>query len=258
MKKLMTLFLAFCAAGVTIAQETYSDGMENGYAYVDLGLPSGLKWATCNVGAADPWDCGEYITWDDAFYIRLGSWRTPTVTDQKELIDNCYWEWTDNYNGKGVKGYIVYKVKDANDKGKKKFRVSSTTTIASYSLSDAHIFLPAAGVYIGNDIDFDDMGFYWSSSLCEDYTDCVCSLQFTSIDGGLGTDINAGDVYIYEVDPLLFLPVRGVYDSGDTTAIEDTKESECINMVKYIDVRGNVYIVLPDGRVCNVVGAGVK
>lgn len=27
------------------------DGYHNGYAYIDLGLPSGTKWATCNVGA---------------------------------------------------------------------------------------------------------------------------------------------------------------------------------------------------------------
>lgn len=29
-------------------------GEINGYEYVDLGLPSGLKWATCNVGATSP------------------------------------------------------------------------------------------------------------------------------------------------------------------------------------------------------------
>ena len=31
---------------------------ENGYEYVDLGLPSGTMWATCNVGADKPEDCG--------------------------------------------------------------------------------------------------------------------------------------------------------------------------------------------------------
>ena len=29
-------------------------GTANGHGYVDLGLPSGLKWATCNVGATKP------------------------------------------------------------------------------------------------------------------------------------------------------------------------------------------------------------
>ena len=31
-------------------------GTEDGHEYVDLGLPSGTKWATCNVGAATQQD----------------------------------------------------------------------------------------------------------------------------------------------------------------------------------------------------------
>ena len=31
---------------------------ENGFKYVDLGLPSGTMWATCNVGASRPEDSG--------------------------------------------------------------------------------------------------------------------------------------------------------------------------------------------------------
>ena len=37
----------------------------NGYEYVDLGLPSGTLWATCNVGASKPSDCGLYFQWGD-------------------------------------------------------------------------------------------------------------------------------------------------------------------------------------------------
>lgn len=33
--------------------------------YVDLGLPSGLKWATCNVGATSPEDYGNYYAWGE-------------------------------------------------------------------------------------------------------------------------------------------------------------------------------------------------
>lgn len=35
----------------------------NGHEYVDLGLPSGLLWATCNVGASKPEDYGDYFAW---------------------------------------------------------------------------------------------------------------------------------------------------------------------------------------------------
>ena len=47
-------------------------------------------------------------------------------------------------------------------------------------------------------------------------------------------------------------------DSGDTTAIDNIKTSESANTIKYIDDCGNVRIVLPDGRVYNIVGASVK
>ena len=33
----------------------------NGYEYVDLGLPSGLKWATCNIGATSPEQSGLFF-----------------------------------------------------------------------------------------------------------------------------------------------------------------------------------------------------
>lgn len=35
------------------------------HAYVDLGLPSGLLWATCNVGAENPEDYGDYFVWGE-------------------------------------------------------------------------------------------------------------------------------------------------------------------------------------------------
>ena len=37
----------------------------NGFEYVDLGLPSGTLWATCNVGASKPSDYGLFFQWGD-------------------------------------------------------------------------------------------------------------------------------------------------------------------------------------------------
>ena len=37
----------------------------NGYEYIDLGLPSGTLWAACNVGASKPTDYGQYFQWAD-------------------------------------------------------------------------------------------------------------------------------------------------------------------------------------------------
>ena len=106
-------------AGVGVPKET----ME----YVDLGLPSGIKWAKCDLGETSPEIYGDEYAWgetwtkwsddyyyftdivkgqytkydsrdkryflekeDDAAYLRLGEgWRIPTWNEMQELIDNC-------------------------------------------------------------------------------------------------------------------------------------------------------------------------
>lgn len=98
---------------------------------VDLGLPSGLKWANQNLGAEAPEEYGAYFAWgevsekdnyDWASYSHCdgsmstihdlgedisgtpydaarmnwgGSWRMPTLEEYNELVDNCTWAWTD-------------------------------------------------------------------------------------------------------------------------------------------------------------------
>lgn len=42
-----------------------SQSNANGHNYVDLGLPSGVKWATCNLGAERPEDVGNYYAWGE-------------------------------------------------------------------------------------------------------------------------------------------------------------------------------------------------
>ena len=44
---------------------TITSGIINGHKWVDLGLPSGLKWATCNVGANAPEEYGDYFAWGE-------------------------------------------------------------------------------------------------------------------------------------------------------------------------------------------------
>lgn len=101
---------------------------------------------------------------DAARYQWGGNWRMPTTAELQELYANCYWVWTTDYNGTGVKGYIVYKAKDATDKGKCS---SSYTPAATYDVTtDIHIFLPAAGYCYGTVLDYaGSLGYYWSSSL---------------------------------------------------------------------------------------------
>ena len=106
-------------AGVGVPKETMD--------YVDLGLPSGIMWAKCDLGGTSPEKYGDRYSWgetwtkwndkyyyftdivegqytkydsrdkrfflekeDDAAYLRLGEgWRTPTWNEVQELIDNC-------------------------------------------------------------------------------------------------------------------------------------------------------------------------
>ena len=46
------------------------------HAYVDLGLPSGLLWATCNVGADSPEDYGDYYAWGETQPKDVYNWST--------------------------------------------------------------------------------------------------------------------------------------------------------------------------------------
>lgn len=108
-------------------------------AFVDLGLS--VLWASCNLGANNPWESGDYYTWDDA---KNNGLEMPTVEQFQELLTKCQWsDWITDYDGhKGVNGYIV-------------------------SGNGNSIFLPAAG-WKGSDGTLRGAGsdgFYWSSSL---------------------------------------------------------------------------------------------
>lgn len=44
--------------------------------YVDLGLPSGTKWATCNIGAKQPKEYGDYYAWGEIKTKEKYDWST--------------------------------------------------------------------------------------------------------------------------------------------------------------------------------------
>lgn len=46
------------------------------HEYVDLGLPSGTLWATCNIGANSPERCGDYFAWGEVTPKGVYSWET--------------------------------------------------------------------------------------------------------------------------------------------------------------------------------------
>ena len=52
------------------------EGFAGGHEWVDLGLPSGTKWATCNVGANSPEEFGNYFAWGETEPKSDYSWNT--------------------------------------------------------------------------------------------------------------------------------------------------------------------------------------
>ena len=56
--------------------ESTVTGTLNGHDYVDLGLPSGTLWATCNIGADNPKGCGDYFAWGETSPKEDYSWDT--------------------------------------------------------------------------------------------------------------------------------------------------------------------------------------
>ena len=222
MKRLIYLLmsLSFVAFVSCSDDDKETNKTENGHEYVDLGLTSGTKWATMNIGASKPQDYGNYYAWGETTTKETynwstyldgniansddcgtdkdalrgvtdiagtqydaakanwgGKWRMPTKAQQDELRNECCWVWTSSYNNSGVKGYIVYKAKSPSDKGAK--IEDGETPTASYSLSDAHIFLPVAGwCRDGGPDGAGTYGSYWSSSLDPDNTDSAWDIYF--------------------------------------------------------------------------------
>ena len=65
MKNLMLIMIMAMMALCVKAQPAINDDVNNLHEWVDLGLPSGTLWATMNVGASSPEDCGYYFAWGE-------------------------------------------------------------------------------------------------------------------------------------------------------------------------------------------------
>lgn len=186
------------------------------HEYVDLGLPSGLLWATCNVGANVPEEYGDYFAWGE--------------TQPKDYYDfNTYqhcngWHgWLTKYCSKSNYGYngytdtltILEPCDDAafvnwnngwriptNEEG---FELINYTTCTFTTLNGVNgfrftasngnsIFLPAAGYY-ENDVLYciGELANYWLSTLDTTFPDEANSIHIlSSLNMGNGNYRNTG------------------------------------------------------------------
>lgn len=176
--------------------EAYTSCPDSNHPHlIDLGLPSGTKWACCNVGAEKPENYGSYFAWGetaektryywdtythcdgsystchdigkdiagtqyDAATVNWGSpWVMPSKEQMEELKNNCTLEWTTE---NGVNGLRFTGLRFTGPNG-------------------ASIFLPTAGSRRGDDLyNAGSYGLYWSSTLYESYTYYAWSLYFSS------------------------------------------------------------------------------
>ena len=69
-----TMLMTACSKDNTTSNEGGGDLTSE--EWVDLGLPSGLLWANCNVGAQKPEDFGNYYAWGETSPKEEYSWDT--------------------------------------------------------------------------------------------------------------------------------------------------------------------------------------
>ena len=183
------------------AEYSYSsDGEIGGYEYVDLGLPSGLKWATCNVGASAPEDYGGYYAWGETEEKDNYSWNTykwckgSSDTMTKYCTDSSYGT-VDNKtvldpqdDVAHVKWGDTWRIPNWAEQDELRNNCTWTWTtqngVNGYKVTGPNgnsIFLPAAGYRYGPEADYrGSHGLYWSSSLSSYDSGCAYYLSFYS------------------------------------------------------------------------------
>ena len=178
-------------------------GFENGHEYVDLGLPSGLKWATCNVGALTTEEYGDYFAWGETEpkdYYDFSTYKH-CKGSSNQLTKYCsmslygYNDFTDTITVLVPEDDVV----TVNWGGKWRMPTNAELTelcekctwiwialngVDGYKVVGPNgnfIFLPAAGYVLGSTLSYiGSGGYYRSSSLYADVTFGSFNVYFDS------------------------------------------------------------------------------
>ncbi len=163
-------------------------GSGGDHAYVDLGLPSGLLWATCNVGADSPEDFGDYFAWGETQPKDTYNWSTyqycnGSVRTLTKYCDNSSY----GYNGFTDNLTTLLPEDDAATANwgsdwrmptKEEWQELYNNTTVTWTTQNGvngrlftasngnSLFLPAAGCRDDSNLNgAGSGGYYWSSSL---------------------------------------------------------------------------------------------
>lgn len=175
------------------------------HKYVDLGLS--VKWATCNIGATQPEEYGNYFAWGEVRvkndfywstykhcindynklikYCSKSSYGNEGFTDDKIILDqiddaativwNTHWRMPTNEEFTELLEKCTWEWTTQN--GVNGYRV--TSNVEGYT--DCSIFLPAAGIMFGSNLSYvGTEGVYWSSLLYVKTPSYAYNLYFMS------------------------------------------------------------------------------
>lgn len=151
----------------------------NGHKFVDLGLPSGTKWATMNVGAVDPNQFGLYFQWGDTQGYFYPQGKSFTQNDYKFWSNNSFTKYNQT-DGKSVldpeddAAYVnwgeswrmplpTHFNELFNNNNTTREMISDYVVKITSKSNNNFILLPVHGGYINNG-SFNDTnnGFYWT------------------------------------------------------------------------------------------------
>jgi len=173
---------------------------------VDLGLPSGRKWASFNVGASAPEEYGDYYAWGETEPKADYSWETYKWSNGNEYSLTKYnvdggRGVADGKRNLGLNDDVAYAKLGGHWRMPtgEEFRelvngCSSVWTtqngvygfLMTSNTNGNSIFFPAAGYY--NEYGFSyagSLGLYWSSSIATGYNCALCFFSFESYRSGL-------------------------------------------------------------------------
>ena len=169
---------------------------------VDLGLPSGLKWGSCNIGASSPEEYGDYYAWGETSTKSNYSWETykwgsynsltkyNTSSSYGTVDNNTKLDNSDDVARVKLGGKWRMPTDDEWTELRTKCTWTWTTQNGVYGRkvtgpNGNSIFLPAAGYRDGTSLDSaGSYGYYWSSSLYTVSPYCAWFVYFYS--GGVG------------------------------------------------------------------------
>lgn len=201
-----------------------SETVDEYHESIDLGLPSGTLWATCNIGGSTPKDYGNYYAWGETKTKSDYSWTSYNYYangDFNRLTKYCS---NSDYGDSGfTDNLITLQIGDdpaaswgsnwctpndaqweellANTTNKWMIEKGVAGRLFTSKKNGMTIFLPAAGFrWCSDEVSkADNEGAYWSGSLCTDYP--VNAWYFGIGESGCGLD-NLPRYYGFSVRPV--------------------------------------------------------